>query len=221
MAAALRKIYLLLRTATDRDFSQYKRNTICRRIERRMSLQRIDDIDDYVRYLQDSKVELNILFKELLIGVTSFFRDPAAFELLKEKYLPELLQNKPDDYQVRVWVPGCSSGEEAYSIAIVLRECMEAMGRHFPVQIFGTDLDEDAVGVARAGRYPESIAADSHPGTADEVFRPGRKTMHGRQDHPGDGGLRHPGPYQGSALHQTRPALLPQSPHLFRSAAAG
>ena len=170
LAGALRKIYLLLRTATDRDFSQYKRNTICRRIERRMNLQRIDDIDAYVRYLQESKVELNILFKELLIGVTSFFRDHAAFELLKGKYLPKFLQDKPDDYQVRVWVPGCSSGEEAYSVAIVLRECMEAMGRHFPVQIFGTDLDEDAVGVARAGRYPESIAADLTPERLKKFF---------------------------------------------------
>ncbi|OGR19873.1 MAG: chemotaxis protein CheR, partial [Desulfobacterales bacterium GWB2_56_26] len=170
MAGALQKIYHLLRTATSRDFSQYKRNTICRRIERRMSLQRIDDIDDYVRYLQDSEVEMNILYKELLIGVTSFFRDPAAFELLKEKYLPELLRDKPDDYQVRVWVPGCSSGEEAYSIAIVLRECMEALGRHFLVQIFGTDLDEDAIGVARGGRYPESIVADLTPERLAKFF---------------------------------------------------
>ena len=170
LTGALRKIYLLLRTATDRDFSQYKRNTICRRIERRMSLQRIDDIDDYVRYLQESNVELNILFKELLIGVTSFFRDPAAFELLKEEYLPELLRDKPDDYQVRVWVPGCSSGEEAYSLAIVLRECMEKMGRHFQVQIFGTDLDEDAIGVARVGRFPESIAADLTPERLAKFF---------------------------------------------------
>lgn len=170
MAGALQKIYALLRAATDHDFSQYKKNTICRRIERRMSIQQIDNIDDYVRYLQESEMEINVLFKELLIGVTGFFRDVVPFELLKEKYLPDLLKDKPDDYQVRVWVVGCSSGEEAYSIAIVLRECMEAMGRRFTVQIFGTDLDGDAIDTARAGRYPESIAADLTPERLAKFF---------------------------------------------------
>ena len=170
MVNALQKIYILLRAATDHDFSLYKKNTICRRIEKRMHVQQIDHIDDYVRYLQESELEITILFKELLIGVTSFFRDPESFELLKEKYLPELLKNKQDDYQVRIWVPGCSSGEEAYSIAIIVRECMEAMGNHFMVQIFGTDLDENAINIARAGRYPESIAADLTPERLKKFF---------------------------------------------------
>ena len=167
---ALQKIFILLRTATDHDFSLYKKNTIIRRIERRMHVHQIDQIDDYVRYLQESDHETTILFKELLIGVTSFFRDPQAFDLLKEKYIPILLADKPDDYQVRIWVPGCSSGEEVYSIAIVMQECMEAMGRHFVVQIFGTDLDEEAINTARTGWYPKAISADVTPERLTKFF---------------------------------------------------
>jgi two-component system CheB/CheR fusion protein len=170
MIQALPKIYVLLRAATGHDFSLYKKNTICRRIEKRMHVQQIDKIDDYVRYLQESELETTVLFKELLIGVTSFFRDPGSFELLKEKYLPELLRNKPDDYQMRIWVPGCSGGEEAYTIAIIVRECMDTLGIHFTVQIFGTDLNEDAINIARAGRYPESIAADLTPERLKKFF---------------------------------------------------
>jgi two-component system CheB/CheR fusion protein len=157
---ALQKIFYLLRGQTGHDFSLYKKNTICRRIERRMHVHQIDDISVYVRYLQESNQEVRILFNELLIGVTNFFRDPDAFEALKDKYLPELLKDKPDDYSVRVWIPGCSSGEETYSIAILLLECMEGLNRHFSIQIFGTDIDEDAISCARSGIYPASIAAD-------------------------------------------------------------
>lgn len=170
MTSALQKIFVLLRTATEHDFSMYKSNTIFRRLERRMNINQIEDIDDYVSFLQESDKEAKVLFKELLIGVTSFFRDPAPFELLKEKYLPELLQDKPYNYQVRIWVPGCSSGEEAYSIAIILHECMEATGRSFPVQIFGTDLDEESINVARVGRYPHSIADQLTPERLKKYF---------------------------------------------------
>ena len=160
---ALQKIYIILRTHTDHDFSLYKKNTICRRIERRMNVHQIDDINDYARYLQDSEREVGILFKELLIGVTNFFRDATAFDELRDKYLPKILADKPADYTVRAWVAACSSGEEAYSLAIILQETMESMKRHFNVQIFGTDIDEDAISIARAGLYPESILADVSP----------------------------------------------------------
>ncbi len=170
MLSALQKIFILLRAATGHDFSLYKRNTICRRIERRMHVHQIDKINDYVRYLQESERETATLFKELLIGVTSFFRDPEAFEALKEHYLPELLQDKDNDYQLRIWVPGCSSGEEAYSVAIILQECMDIMGCHLPVQIFGTDLDDNAIDLARAGLYPESISADVSPERLRKFF---------------------------------------------------
>jgi two-component system CheB/CheR fusion protein len=168
--SALQKIFVILRARTDHDFSLYKKNTICRRIERRMNVHQIDDIDDYVRYLQESDREAGILFKELLIGVTNFFRDPEAFEVLQTELLPKLLAEKPDDYAVRVWVPGCASGEEAYSVAIALHECMEQFGRHFHIQIFGTDLDEDAINVARSGIYPESIMADVGPERIKRYF---------------------------------------------------
>ena len=167
---ALQKIFVILRSRTEHDFSLYKTNTICRRIERRMNVHQIDDISDYVGYLQESDSEASILFKELLIGVTSFFRDPEAFQALQTKVLPKMLGAKPDDYAVRVWVPACASGEEAYSIAMVLHECMEEIGRHFHVQIFGTDLDEGAVDIGRAGLYPQSIAVDVGPERLKRYF---------------------------------------------------
>lgn len=170
LAAALKKMCILLRVATDHDFSQYKQNTIIRRVEKRMQVYNIENISDYVRYLQESKGELKTLFKLLLIGVTRFFRDPEAFGVLARKHLPALFKNRPENSPLRIWVPGCSSGEEAYSIAIVLRECMDAMGRHFPVQIFGTDIDEDAIAVARAGLYPTAIAADVEPERLKKFF---------------------------------------------------
>ena len=160
MPDALRKICILLRTRTGHDFSLYKKNTILRRIERRMHVHQIDTVNDYVLYLQKSEIELDILFKELLIGVTSFFRDDKAFEALREKILPELFQDKPDGYTLRVWVAGCSSGEEAYSVAILLQEVLEDLGRRMNVQIFGTDIDENAVNAARAGIFPASITGD-------------------------------------------------------------
>jgi two-component system, chemotaxis family, CheB/CheR fusion protein len=157
---ALQKIFVILRSRTNHDFSLYKKNTICRRIERRMNVHQIDDINDYVSYVQESDREAEILFKELLIGVTSFFRDPEAFDVLKTKALSKLLAGKAQDSTVRVWVPGCSSGEEAYSLAILLHECREKLTHHFNIQIFGTDIDEDAIQYARAGVYPASILAD-------------------------------------------------------------
>ncbi|WP_207431954.1 CheR family methyltransferase [Sabulibacter ruber] len=158
----LQKIFFLIRNQTGHDFSQYKRNTIFRRIERRMNLQQVKQLPDYVRYLQENPSEVELLFKEFLIGVTRFFRDPEAYELLKNKYLPRLLQEKKDGDTVRVWVAGCSTGEEAYSIAILLLECIEQdpQIQHLTVQIFASDIDPDAIERARNGYYPENIAAD-------------------------------------------------------------
>ncbi len=166
----LQKIYLILRKYTGHDFSLYKINTIYRRIERRMYVHQIETISDYVSYLKDSKREAEILFKELLIGVTSFFRDPAIFETLRDVYLTELLNNKPNNYTIRVWVAGCSNGQEPYSLAIILQECMSKMQRHFGVQIFATDIDADAIAVARAGIYPEAIHLDVSPERLQAYF---------------------------------------------------
>ena len=157
------RILQLLRTKTGHDFSLYKQNTIRRRIERRMAAHSLDDTDAYARYLAENPAEVHLLFKELLINVTSFFRDPEAFELLKNEILPSLLANKPEDGVFRVWVAGCATGEEAYSIAMVLRECMDIARHPFKVQIYGTDIDDDAIGVARSGSYPPNISIDVPP----------------------------------------------------------
>jgi two-component system CheB/CheR fusion protein len=167
---ALQKIFILIRTHTGHDFSSYKQNTVCRRIERRMNVHQIDNISNYVRYLQENSVEVETLFKELLIGVTNFFRDNDAFEALKEKALPQIFRGKPNDYTIRAWVPGCSSGEEAYSIAILLRECIEEFKQPFSIQIFATDIDNHAIETARAGIYPASISTDVSPDRLKRFF---------------------------------------------------
>ena len=156
----LRQILVLLRSRTRHDFTDYKLATIRRRIERRMNVHQITQPEDYVRFLQDNPTEVDLLFKELLISVTSFFRDRAAWDVLAEKILPELIGALPEHAPIRVWVPACATGEEAYSIAIVLQECLARLQRRNDVQVFGTDLDGRAIATARAGKYPEGIAAD-------------------------------------------------------------
>ena len=158
--SALSKIMLLLRSKTGHDFTLYKQSTIRRRIERRMTVHSIEDTDIYARYLQEHPEEVQLLFKELLINVTSFFRDPEAFDVLKKDILPQLFEHKPEDYIFRIWVPGCATGEEAYSVAIIFSEYMDAAGQEFKVQIYGTDIDEDAVATARSGVYPPNIVTD-------------------------------------------------------------
>ena len=156
------KIVVLLRAHTGNDFSHYKRNTLHRRVERRMDLHQITKMPDYVRYLQENPQELTLLFKELLIGVTNFFRDPAAWEYLRLVALPALLANHPPDEPLRAWVAGCSTGEEAYSLAIILKEVVEEIRprRQRTMQIFATDLDPDSIDKARSGLYPATTAID-------------------------------------------------------------
>jgi len=160
--SALDKVVILLRTHTGNDFTFYKRNTLYRRIERRMGIHQIHKMADYVRFLQENSQELDLLFKELLIGVTNFFRDPAAWEQLQEQAIPEMLAKRPSRQAVRAWVPGCSTGEEAYSLAMVLREIIDETkpSEKYAIQIFATDLDKDAVDKAREGVYPANISAD-------------------------------------------------------------
>lgn len=162
-ASGINRILMQLRSSTGHDFSLYKKSTIGRRIERRMAQHEIADAEVYARYLKEQPAEMQALFKELLINVTSFFRDQEAFDTLRNDILPQLLAGKPEGYVVRVWVPGCASGEEAYSIAILLRELMDETQREFKIQIYATDLDEDAIAVARAGSYPPNIAQDITP----------------------------------------------------------
>jgi chemotaxis methyl-accepting protein methylase/PAS domain-containing protein len=160
--SAFEKVVILLRAQTGHDFSLYKKSTISRRIERRMSLHQITKIADYVRYLRENSQESNLLYKELLIGVTSFFRDPSVWEHLKDKIIPGLFAARPQGGTIRAWTAGCSTGEEAYSLAIIFKEVLEktAPTKTFSFQIFATDLDKDAIDKARAGIYPANIRAD-------------------------------------------------------------
>lgn len=156
----LDKIFILVRAQSGHDFSQYKPNTIYRRIERRMGIRQIEAISSYVKFLQQNADEVDALFHDLLIGVTNFFRDPEAFLSLKEKIIPKLFTRKPQGSIIRVWTTGCSTGEEAYSIAILLREYMEELKLNYTIQLFATDIDSHAITLARAGLYPVSIAAN-------------------------------------------------------------
>jgi two-component system CheB/CheR fusion protein len=164
----LKKVFVLLRDQSGHDFSQYKQSTIVRRVERRQAVHRIEQMDGYVRFLQQNPREVEALFLDLLIGVTNFFRDPDAFAVLEAHVIPRLFEGKTADAPIRVWVPGCSTGEEAYSIAILLLEYMDAAKQNFPVQVFATDIDRRAIECARAGTYPASIAGDV---TADRLAR--------------------------------------------------
>ncbi len=166
----LQRIFFLIRNQTRHDFSLYKKNTIYRRIERRMHLHQIIDMADYVAFLQRNEQEVDTLSKELLIGVTSFFRDPDAYDILAHKILQPFLNERPNDYTLRAWVPGCSTGEEAYSIAIVIQECLDNIKHHINVQIFGTDIDEQAIETARRGLYLSGINVDVNPERLKRFF---------------------------------------------------
>jgi two-component system CheB/CheR fusion protein len=167
----LQKIYVLLRSNTGHDFSGYKPSTVWRRIKRRMAVRQIETIGDYVAYMQQTPSEADALFRDLLIGVTNFFRDPEAFRVLEEQAIPQILTGKSQDGRaVRVWVCGCSTGEEAYSIAILLQERMDALKLSLPVQIFATDIDSQAIAMARVGLYPANIAEDMSPERLTRFF---------------------------------------------------
>ena len=161
----LEKVVILLRDRSGTDFSLYKTNTLARRIERRIALHQIDGIAAYVRYLRENPQEIDLLFKELLIGVTSFFRDPAVWEYLRSEAIPALLAKQPGGRTLRAWVPACSSGEEAYTLAMVFKEVLQQSepGKRVDLLIYATDLDQDAIEKARRGNYPGNIAADVSP----------------------------------------------------------
>jgi len=155
----LNKIFLLLRRQTGNDFTYYKPTTIQRRIRRRMLLHKLERLEDYVHYLQDNPAETEQLFHDILINVTGFFRDPDAFRALADEVFPSL-KDRPADAPIRIWIPGCSSGEEAYSLAISILEYLGDSAGNIAIQIFATDIDETAIEKARAGIYPENISQD-------------------------------------------------------------
>ena len=168
----LKKIFVLLRNQSGHDFSQYKTSTVLRRIDRRMAVHQIDALERYIKFLQATPGEVDALFRDLLIGVTSFFRDREAFQALEEQIIPRLFSGRHLDGAIRVWVPGCSTGEEAYSLAILLTEFQEALKQSFTVHIFATDIDSQAITAARAGIYPASVATDLSAERLARFFTP-------------------------------------------------
>ena len=156
----LKQIFTILRKTSGTDFSEYRELTIQRRTLRRMVLKKIDCVADYVDYLRQNPIEVGELYQDILINVTSFFRDPEAFETLKSLVFPAIMKNKVPGEPVRIWVAGCSTGEEAYSIAIVLTEFLGDDAVNTPIQIFATDINEKHIEKARVGIYPKSIKAD-------------------------------------------------------------
>ena len=160
----------LLRARAGHDFSGYKPTTIRRRILRRLHVHDLKNTGEYAEYVESHPTEIDALFRELLIGVTSFFRDPEAFASLADNVLPRLLGDGTAEASLRVWVPGCSTGEEAYSIAILLREASERRERHVNVQIYATDLDPHSIDIARAGVFPRGIATDVGAERLDKYF---------------------------------------------------
>ena len=158
--SGLGAILALLRARTGHDFSLYKESTIRRRVERRMAIHGLDEMSVYERYLGENRQEAQVLFKEMLINVTSFFRDAEAFEAIKRDALRLIFESQPGLVRLRGWVPGCATGEEAYSIAMLIREFLDESRLECRVQIYATDLDEDAIAVARSGDYPANIVSD-------------------------------------------------------------
>ena len=159
----LNKIFIMLRSANGVDFTSYRRSTIMRRINRRMLLQKIEGMEKYVAYLKENPSEIETLYQDILINVTSFFREPEAFDALKRSVFPHIVNKASVESPVRIWVPACSTGEEAYSVAIALIEYMDDNKISRPVQLFATDIDDIAVEKARKGIYPENISRDVSP----------------------------------------------------------
>lgn len=218
----LRRVFRRLRAAHGADFTHYKRSTLRRRMARRMALQKIDDAAEYVALIERDPTEAATLYQDFLIRVTGFFRDPDSFESLQLRVFPSLSEGRSAKNPIRIWVPGCATGEEVYSIAMTLVEYRGE--RHMPeaIQIFGTDLSETAIEKARAGVYLDNIAGDLARATGALLHQAGRPLSY-RQEHSRPLHLRAPGRDAGSALLTSRPRQLPQSPHLpgCERAAAG
>jgi two-component system CheB/CheR fusion protein len=167
----LDRILALVNRRTGRDFSSYKPGTLRRRAERRMRLQQLEQLSDYVRVLEANPGEVDALWRDWLIGVSRFFRDPEVFDLLAAAELRNLIDAKPEESTLRVWVPGCATGEEAYSLGILVLEVSEQLGKRIEIQIFASDLDPRAIDLARGGRYPEGIATDMSEGRLRRFFQ--------------------------------------------------
>ena len=167
----LHRIFLILKRATGVDFSSYKQSTLNRRIQRRMALHRIERMDQYAKFLRENASEVHELFNDLLINVTRFFRDERAFRALRRRFIPALIKQKGRKAELRVWVPGCATGEEVYSLAIVILETLGSHASNMRIQIFGTDLSEIGIDRARLGIYSSAIEKDVSPERLHRFFK--------------------------------------------------
>ncbi len=161
--ASIGTIFQLLRKATGLDFTHYRQTTIQRRIQRRMVVHKIDQLAEYVKYVQTNPAEIKALYQDMLINVTSFFRNAAVFEAMKSEVFPRIVASRAPDTSIRIWTPGCASGEETYSVAISLLEYLGDKATQTPIQFFGTDVSELSIVRARSGAYPENIQGDVSP----------------------------------------------------------
>ncbi|NGZ05695.1 MAG: PAS domain S-box protein [Magnetococcales bacterium] len=174
----LQTLLALLHGKVGHDFSQYKENVILRRIQKRMAINHINTLEQYVKHLQLDQDEAGILFQEMMIGVSSFFRDTEVFEWLQNNVIPDLLEHHLHNQPIRIWVPGCATGEEAYSIAILLQEQMETLHLNLEIQIFATDLDSRAIEVARRGVYSDGIAKQISNERLNRYFTKNNSNFH-------------------------------------------
>ena len=211
---ALRDVLSLLRVRTGHDFVNYKSGTLLRRIQRRMNVAAVSSLGAYARLIREQPEEAVTLMKDLLISVTHFFRDTDAFTALEERVIPRLFDNKGHDDQVRIWVPGCATGEEAYSVAMLLAEFVEGRADAPGVQVFATDLDEDAIAAAREGFYTESDVADLPEKRLAAILPPRRHRLSHPAGAPRNDAVRASQRHQGSAVLARRSDLLPESADL-------
>ena len=156
-------VFQLLRKTTGVDFTHYRKTTILRRIQRRMIVHKMEKMEDYVKYVQTNPAEIKALYQDMLINVTSFFRNPRVFDALKSQVFPAIMKNRSSEASLRLWTPGCASGEETYSLAIALLEFLGDKASQTPIQFFATDISELSVAKARSGLYPENIQSDVSP----------------------------------------------------------
>jgi len=163
-------VFQLLRKTTGVDFTHYRKTTILRRIQRRMVVHKIEKMEEYLKYIQTNPEEIKALYQDMLINVTSFFRNPRVFDALKSHVFPAILKNRPADATIRIWTPGCASGEETYSVAIALLELLGEKASQTNIQFFGTDVSESSVAKARSGVYPENIQSDVSPDRLRRFF---------------------------------------------------
>ena len=210
----LNKVFALLRARTDRDFSRYKRSTVLRRIARRMQLNYIEDLQAYLERLRERLEEVRALADDLLITVTHFFRDPEVFERLEKEVIPRLFENKGPQDAVRVWSVGCATGEEAYSLAILLAELAGKLETPPLIQIFASDLHAPSLEKAREGFYPGDIEADVTPDRLRRFFVRETGGYRVRKENARHGGVRAAQSAGRSALLAAGSDLLPQSPDL-------